>query len=56
MDSARILVCFIILFLIPRCKGFPVGGGILVNLMELLYFTYNPHFLVVIFEKNVLIS
>ena len=56
MDSARILRWIIISLLIPRCKGFRVGGGILVILMELLYFTYNPHFLFVICEKNVSIS
>ena len=41
--------------LIPQCKGFGVGSGMLVNLMELLEFTYKPHFLVGICEKNVLI-
>ena len=55
MVYAIILGCFIISLLIPQCKGFPVGSILLVSLMELLHFTYNPHFLDGIFEKNVLI-
>ena len=50
-----ILQEYLFSLLIPRCKGFVVVSGIPVNLMELLEFTYKPHFDVGICEKNVLI-